>query len=176
MLGHSSEHTLKQRNLFTSGWAEYKLLDSGNKKKLEQFNHMRIIRFEPEAEWKPSLPSSTWKQSNAQYLVHGKKDSGGWDISKKTPINWLISIDNISAELSIDNSPHIGIFPEQVENWRWLAKNISEIDKPIRVLNLFAYTGLSTLFSAEAGAKVTHVDASRKAIRMAKHNALLSSI
>jgi len=152
------------------------LLDSGGKKKLEDFNQVRIVRFEPEAVWKPSLPQSIWKNTHARYTYQGDKKSGAWHISDKTPRNWPISIGEIRAELNISNSPHIGIFPEQVENWRWIAERIMDKRKPIRVLNLFAYTGLSTLFAARAGASVTHVDASIKAIRMGKKNAEMSLI
>ncbi|MCD6356727.1 MAG: class I SAM-dependent methyltransferase, partial [Anaerolineaceae bacterium] len=166
----------KKNNITSAGWSDYELLDSGNQRKLEQFGNRRLIRFEPEAVWKPSLPISEWTSADAEYVILKGKNSGDWNFLTEKDPSWSINLDNLSVELNIAKSRHIGIFPEQLENWRWIKEKINKSNRAISVLNIFAYTGISTLYAAKAGAAVTHVDASRKAIEIGKISCKLSGM
>lgn len=157
-------------DLISKGWEDYHLLDSGGERKLEQFGSIRLVRFEPEAVWKPALPIQSWEQSHANYSIKTKTSTGSWNFREGTLQNWLILYQNIAFTLSVTESRHIGIFPEQQPNWDWVAEKISSSREQLKILNLFAYTGGMTIFSSKSGAEVTHVDASRSAVQIAKIN------
>lgn len=135
----------------------YKLLDCGEKQKLEEVGGVRIVRNEPRAWWKKSLPEEEWKGT-------------------KTELETVVDIfDGIKAKIKFkETSKHIGIFPEQMGEWRWVADKIK--NKEINVLNLFGYTGIATLVAAKNGARVTHVDASKQSIDWARENQKLSGL
>lgn len=168
---HDAYHPIR-----SAGWQDYELLDSGNSRKLERFGHIILDRFEPEALWPPKLKSTAWQEAHQRYILDLKKNSGRWEVVKEGQAEWTIKLDQLRIALALSASRHIGIFPEQLENWRWLQEQLLNKNKPARVLNLFAYTGIASLYCAKAGAHVTHVDASRAAIEMAKNNQILSKL
>ncbi len=176
MINENNKNDRDHKNLTTTGWADYELLDSGNKKKLERFGSYHLIRFEPEAIWKPSLKKSIWDSADAEFTLPKGESTGLWTFrTKKTP-PWSISIDGLRVVLGISKSRHIGIFPEQLENWRWTEEKIDASKKKTNILNLFGYTGIASIFAARAGAFVTHVDASRKAMEIGKKSLSLSDL
>jgi 23S rRNA (cytosine1962-C5)-methyltransferase len=166
----------ENKSLTTTGWADYELLDSGNKKKLERFGAHHLIRFEPEAIWKPSLKKSVWDSADAEFTLPKGERTGSWTFRTKKPSSWSISIDDLCIVLKISKSRHIGIFPEQLKNWRWVEEKINASKREINILNLFGYTGIASIFAAHAGALVTHVDASRKAMELGKESLSLSDL
>lgn len=142
---------------------DYILLDTGNGKRLEQFGNITVIRPAKQADWKPSLPVSDWNQ--AELFYENEKWTGA-------PEEFTTHFNDITFSLAKMDNGQVGVFPEQVENWEWLQKT-TEGEKH-KILNGFAYTGGSTLFSSNHINKVTHLDASKPAIKKAKHNMELS--
>ena len=165
-----------RKDLQTNGWADYELLDSGSKKKFERFGSHQLIRFEKEAIWKQSLSTNVWGIADAEFTLSKGERNGSWHFFNEKPRSWSLIIDGFNILLNISESRHIGIFPEQLENWRWIEKKIAESGKKANVLNLFGYTGVATLFAARAGASVTHIDASRKAIEIGKKSLQASDL
>lgn len=163
-------------------WKDYELLDSGNENKLERFGTKRIVRPEHSAVWKPALSMNDWASAHAEFLPGGGEVGGGWKFRRSNLKTWRIAYKKINFKLVIENSRQIGVFPEQAVNWDWIEEKIrlrfenQPLVTPIRVLNLFGYTGIATLAAASAGADVTHVDASRKAVRWARENQSLSGL
>ncbi len=157
----------------------YKLLDSGNKKKLEEINGTKIVRSEPRAWWKPELSKEEWEKAvaSSQYLASSSK-------IKNDSLETVIEIfDWIKAKIKYKNtSKHIGIFPEQFSQWRWISEKLKiensklKIPNSLSVLNLFGYTGIASLVCAKMGAKVTHVDASKQSVNWARENQKLSGL
>jgi len=163
-------------DLITEGWRDYELLDSGNRRKLERFGEILLIRFEPEAAWKPHLNKSEWERAHAEFTLQPGAKRGKWTIHKPIPDFWILEVGKFRVKLSITDSRHLGIFPEQLPNWLWIQSVIGESDFVPKVLNLFAYTGIATIFAANAGAEVTHVDASKNAVYRASENLRLSGL
>ncbi len=163
-------------SLTSSGWQDYELCDSGRSQKLERFGDIRLVRFEPEAVWKPALPLSDWQQAHAVFTIEKGSPTGTWRYLQEVPDGWQIGLQGLTIQLRIRNSRHVGIFPEQIENWNWIENKIKSAGREIRVLNLFGYTGIASLFAARAGAEVTHVDAARSAVKWAQANQELSSL
>lgn len=149
---------------------DYSLLDSGHGQKLERFGPQTIIRPASQAVYPPRLPKSDWDQAGSLFSREGK---AGWR-RNTLPKFWSIELEGIRFKLEPTDFGHLGIFPEQKEQWRWLQETIS--GKPVRVLNLFAYSGGSTLACAKAGANVCHLDASKGMVAWAKENAALSGL
>ena len=162
--------------IHSSGWAEYELLDSGDRRKLERFGAIILDRFEPDAHWSPSLSPGAWDRAHRKYLIDPPQHSSHWQSNHPASDEWVISLDELKIALKCTDSRHIGIFPEQLSNWRWLADTIMQAKKPLNILNLFAYTGIASLYCAKSGAKVTHVDASRSAIELARKTQSLSKM
>jgi 23S rRNA (cytosine1962-C5)-methyltransferase len=154
----------------------YSLLDSGDGRKLEKVGPYILIRPEAEAIWQPALSPNEWKSAHAEFVVTTEKNGGHWDSYKKHPDEWQIACNGLNLRLEIGNSKQIGIFPEQSAHWEWMQACIRASKKPLRVLNLFGYTGVASLAAAQAGAKVTHLDASRKAIGWGMQNQKLSGL
>jgi 23S rRNA (cytosine1962-C5)-methyltransferase len=154
-------------------WREYELIDSGEGEKLERFGTYIIARPDPRALWKKSANAAIWQSAHARY-VRSNKESGDWDISKEPPNPWHIAYDTVVFTLKPTSYKHVGIFPEQAVNWRWMKEKIT--GKNVKVLNLFAYTGGATLAAAAAGAEVTHVDSAKSAITWARENAVASGL
>lgn len=169
-------HNSNEKSITISGWQDYELLDSGTSRKLERFGEILLSRFEPQAAWKPALPLSQWAQSQADFQITKGSNSGQWKIQADFPEEWQIAYKGISFKLQVQRSRHIGIFPEQCTGWDWIEEKVRPADHPMRVLNLFAYTGAATLFAARAGAQVTHVDASRSAVKWGQANQTLNGM
>lgn len=184
-------------HLLTSpGWKDYELLDSGGGQKLERFGPYTFVRPEVQALWTKTLPADEWLAAHAVFQPSGEESGGHWAFKKKVPEHWEISYSlpilhprdsrsqngGAGGELhfSVMTTPgrHLGVFPESAAHWDWMAGliyNRIKVKKSlVNVLNLFGYTGLATLACAASGAKVTHVDASKKSVTWARANQALS--
>jgi len=157
-------------------WRSYELLDSGEGMKLERYGKFVLARPEAEAIWKKKLPEKAWQQADALFISSGEEHGGHWQSSKTLPERWIVDYKGLKCWAQLSGSRHIGIFPEQASQWDWIEQQIKAAKRPVRVLNLFGYTGLASLSAARAGAEVTHVDASRKAVNWAKENQELSGL
>lgn len=146
------------------------LLDSGNRKKLERFGGVTLIRSEPKAWWKPAADPADWQNADAQY----EDDAGQWQTRRRTPRSWSFEAEGLTLEGRLtDGTKHVGLFPEQASHWHWMRERLTPDS---RILNLFGYTGMASLVAAQAGAKVTHVDASKPAIAWGRDNQQRSSL
>ena len=150
------------------------MIDAGNGEKLEQVGPYRLRRPESNAQQFLETLPSIWKNPEAWYLSEGK--SGQWKSVKNLPETWVVRQDQLRFEVALTPHKHIGIFPEQAANWHWIQQRIRSAQAPIRVLNLFAYTGGATMAAAQAGASVVHVDASKAMVQWAKRNASLNAL
>lgn len=164
----------------TPGFADYALVDSGSGRKLERFGKFVVDRPEPQAMWQPRLEAAVWSRANAQFRAdkgEDDDDGGRWRCDKPLPETWPISVLGTTILCRLTNFRHLGIFPEQLPHWQWMTERIKDVggERP-RVLNLFAYTGAASLIAARAGAEVTHLDASKKAIAWAKQNQAASKM
>lgn len=157
---------------YPQSWTEYNLIDSGGGEKLEEFSGYKIIRPDPRAIWNKNKPIQVWQ--NADAIFARNFSDGRWNYKNKPPQKWQIKYKNLFFNLKPTDFRHVGIFPEQAANWDWLTEKIN--GAPLKILNLFAYTGGSTVAASKAGAKVTHVDASKNIISWAKENALSSGL
>ena len=156
----------------------YSLLDSGNGKKFERFGGVTLVRPCAQAVWQPSLPATEWARATASF---DRDDGNRWQGRGRLPASWNIRVDNLVFKLSGTDFGHLGIFPEQRGQWRWIAQKIKAASRAgapsgPRVLNLFAYSGGSTLAAAVAGAPVCHLDASRGMVQWARENAALNNL
>ncbi|WP_156850612.1 class I SAM-dependent methyltransferase [Bartonella refiksaydamii] len=152
--------------------ADYALIDSGNGQKLERYGGYHIIRPEGQALWKPVLSQEQWANVDAIFTGNRNEESiGRWHFPKK-PLGetWPLSWNGLSFLGRFTSFRHVGVFPEQNAHWRFMEEQIVKTTRPIKLLNLFGYTGIASLIGARAGANVTHVDASKKAIAWAKAN------
>ena len=162
-------------------WKDYALLDSGDGLKLERFGQYVFVRPESQAMWKRTLDAE-WKNAHAIFQPTGEESGGHWDFKKKVDEQWdmVYPLPHVNKELKfrVMTTPgrHLGVFPEVAAHWDWVNGLISNADKETNVLNLFGYTGLATLAAASAGAKVTHVDASKKSVSWARDNQVLSKL
>ena len=157
-------------------WQDYELLDSGGGSKLERYGRYVFVRPEHQAIWKPVLPSNDWQQADAFFQPTGEESGGHWKFNHPMDENWVMRYKNLRFRAQASPSRHLGVFPEQANHWDWLQEQIQTAGHPVRVLNLFGYTGLASLAAAQAGAQVTHVDASKKSIQWARTNQSLSKL
>lgn len=189
------------RLLDSPAWHDYELLDSGNGLKLERFGPYRLVRPEVQAMWQRALPESQWREVNAVFRATSEESGGHWEVLKTMTDRWQMEYalapgsspkgrgrDMLSAvpptggrgglRFWAMTTPgrHLGVFPEGAAHWDWCANLIAGANRPVRVLNLFGYTGLASLAAARAGAAVTHVDASRKSVGWARENQALSGL
>ena len=162
--------------LTSPDWQDYELLDSGAGQKLERYGLYRFVRPEPEAVWKPALPEKDWKNIHAAFIPSPEENGGRWKPLLPVPERWPIQYKTLRFWASLSASRHVGLFPEQACQWDWIASQIQAARRPLTVLNLFGYTGLASLAAASAGARVTHLDASRKVVSWARDNQQLSKI
>jgi 23S rRNA (cytosine1962-C5)-methyltransferase len=160
----------------TPKWTDYELLDSGAGKKLERFGEFTLIRPEPQATWTPSLSSREWQIADAEFAKAKGAWQGQWKVCKPLPERWPMQRKNLQFWVRPAPSGHVGVFPDQACHWDWIADVIKNATRPVKALSLFGHTGLATLAAAAAGAAVTHVDASRKAIAWACENQRLSGL
>ncbi len=159
------------------GWQDYEVLDTTGGEKLERWGDYILVRPDPQVIWDTPHDHPMWKKKNAHYH-RSKKGGGEWEFID-LPKTWDINYGDLKFRLQPFSFKHTGLFPEQAVNWDWFSSIIKEeVDKgrEVKVLNLFAYTGGATVSAANAGAKVTHVDASKGMVNWAKENAVLSGL
>jgi len=170
--------------LESSRWQSYALLDSGDGLKLERFGKYVFVRPESQAMWKRKLdPEGEWKEAHAVFIPTGEESGGHWNFKKKVDEKWEMRYPlspNPSALLRFwamtTPGRHLGVFPEVAAHWDWFSGLIAQPEGEINILNLFGYTGLASLAAAAAGARVTHVDASKKSVSWARENQALSGL
>lgn len=155
-------------------WKDYEVIDCSQGEKLERWGKYILLRPDPQVIWETPKTDKRWKKLNAHYH-RSAKGGGEWEFFD-LPKQWDIRYGLLTFHLKPFSFKHTGIFPEQAVNWDWMADKIKHAGRPVRVLNLFAYTGGATLAAAKAGAEVTHVDASKGMVAWAKENALASGL
>ncbi len=162
--------------LSTRSWSDYALIDSGDGRKLERYGPFRVIRPEPQCLWGPALPVSDWEKADAVFDPTDEEEEGRWRFARLAPENWPLQWGDVRFHGRFTNFRHLAFFPEQAANWSWIDARIRSAGRPLRILNLFGYTGVASLVCAAAGAQVTHVDASKKSVAWARENAILSRL
>ena len=155
-------------------WKDYSLLDCSDGCRLEKWGEYTLIRPDPQVIWKNCRAHSAWKKADAVYN-RSKSGGGSWN-ENKLPEEWKINYRDLTFSIKPMGFKHTGLFPEQAVNWDWFSELIKNANRPIKVLNLFAYTGGATVAAAKAGASVCHVDASKGMVQRAKENAALSGL
>ena len=155
-------------------WQDYELLDCGGGEKLERWDKQFLVRPDPQAIWETPHQNPAWKRANARYL-RSQTGGGHWE-KKALPESWKVHYGELTFQVKPMNFKHTGLFPEQAVNWDFVMDKIRNAGRPIRVLNLFAYTGGATVACAKAGASVCHVDAAKGMVAWAKDNARLSGL
>lgn len=155
-------------------WKDYEVIDSSTGEKLERWDKYLLVRPDPQVIWNTPKQQAGWKKKNGHYH-RSSKGGGEWEFFD-LPKEWQISYKDLVFNLKPFSFKHTGIFPEQATNWDWFSDLIRKANRPIKVLNLFAYTGGATLSAAKAGAQVTHVDASKGMVNWAKENAASSGL
>lgn len=154
---------------------EYQLLDFGGGRKLERFGAYVIDRPSPAAASGSRSDPAAWARADARY-DRAAGQHGAWTFARQIAETWPIRFGPMTLELKATESGQVGLFPEQAENWEWIAERVRTAGRPLKILNLFAYTGASTLAATAAGAEVTHVDAASNAVTWARRNAALSNM
>jgi len=160
----------------TQGWPDYALLDSGHGRKLERYGRFTVVRPEPQCLWAPALPAEAWEQADAVFDPTDEEDAGRWKFRGKPVDAWPLAWGDVRFNGRFTAFRHLAFFPEQAANWTWLDAAVRAAGGQPKVLNLFGYTGVASLVMAAAGAAVTHVDASKKAVGWARENAALSGL
>ena len=162
------------KTLRTTAWADYALVDSGGGRKLERYGDFLVIRPEPQCWWPAKYPG-LWDVADAIFDPAGDEDEGRWSFRRQPAEPWVLTWERVRFHGRFTNFRHLAFFPEQAANWAWQSDIIAS--RPgAKILNLFGYTGVASLAAAAAGAHVTHVDASKKAIGWARDNAALSGL
>ena len=156
-------------------WQDYELIDATEKNRLERWGQTILIRPDPQVVWKNAPASPLWDKADAVYH-RSSKGGGSWETRRSLPQKWRIGWQDLTLIVSPTGFKHTGVFPEQAVNWEWYRKIITAAGRPIRVLNLFGYTGGATLACMAAGAHVTHVDAAKGMIQWGKENRELSKL
>jgi 23S rRNA (cytosine1962-C5)-methyltransferase len=160
----------------THGWGDYALLDSGDGRKLERYGPYTVVRPEPQCLWAPRLPAARWEAADAVFEPADEEEAGRWRFKGKPKESWPLAWNKVRFHGRFTNFRHLAFFPEQAANWDWLTERVRAAGGQPRVLNLFGYTGVASLAMAAAGAAVTHVDASKKAVGWARDNAELAGL
>lgn len=155
-------------------WKDYEVIDCSDGEKLERWGEYLLVRPDPQVIWNTPKSHYGWKKMNGHYH-RSVKGGGEWEFFN-LPEQWSINYKSLTFQLKPFSFKHTGLFPEQAVNWDWFSGIIQAADRPVKVLNLFAYTGGATLAAAAAGASVTHVDASKGMIGWAKENAKTSGL
>jgi 23S rRNA (cytosine1962-C5)-methyltransferase len=179
--------------LEASNWRDYELLDSGNGLKLERFGKYIFARSESQAMWGCALPKKDWEAAHAVFQPTAEESGGHWIEKKKLPDKWEMKyplaltptplpkgeghgMRELTFSVMTTPGRHLGVFPEVASHWDFMVDLIQKANRPVRVLNLFGYTGLASLAAAAADAQVTHVDASKKSVSWARENQALSRL
>ncbi|MBR3778712.1 MAG: class I SAM-dependent methyltransferase [Clostridia bacterium] len=158
-----------------NNWKDYELLDTSRGERLERWGDIILIRPDPQILWDTPRRDPRWKQAHARY--HRSNTGGGqWERYRPIPDSWQIAYGDLQFALKPMGFKHTGLFPEQAVNWDLMADLIKRENRPVKVLNLFGYTGAATLACVAAGAHVTHVDASKGMVAWGKENAVASGL
>jgi 23S rRNA (cytosine1962-C5)-methyltransferase len=152
----------------------YELIDSGDSRRLEKWSGVLVDRPAPQAVWPKNINCKDWEDSQ----IYFNKENLKWQVKKETPDNWCFNIDKISCKLKLSSNGQVGVFPEQLLNWDWINKRLSNIERPVKILNAFAYTGVATLVASASSKniEVWHVDNAKSFITWARENASLSGL
>lgn len=167
--------------LCANDWTDYELIDCGAFEKLERFGHYVLARPEPQAVWKKTLSDSQWTDQTHACFKRDKlsPEKGQWTMTKKMPEQWFVSyIHNaikVKFRLGLTAFKHVGLFPEQSENWKYIFEKVKAQAQP-KVLNLFAYTGGASLIAKQAGADVIHVDSIKQVVNWSRENMEASNL
>ncbi len=160
---------------YSKDFKDYELIDANNGKRLERWGNIFLVRPDPQAMWNLPFDQRKWDKAHAVY--HRSSSGGGaWEVVKSVPDVWSIGYKGLTFNLKPMGFKHTGLFPEQAVNWDLMSEFIEKANRPVKVLNLFAYTGGATLACLKAGASVTHVDASKGMVQWAKENAKASGL
>ncbi len=157
-----------------ANWKDYEILDTSSWEKLERWGDYLLVRPDPQVIWNTPKKNAGWQKRNGHYH-RSSKGGGEWEFFN-LPNEWEIRYGELTFRLKPFSFKHTGLFPEQAVNWEWFSALIRHAGRPVKVLNLFAYTGGATLAAAKAGAQVTHVDASKGMVTWAKENAVSSGL
>jgi len=156
-------------------WQDYELIDTGGGEKLERWGDIILRRPDPQIIWPLEQETNEWRHVHGHY--HRSSSGGGqWDWKKQIPERWTVHYGDLAFHIKPTSFKHTGLFPEQAVNWSWMMDKIKNAGRPIKVLNLFAYTGGATVACASAGAEVCHVDAAKGMVQWAKENIQLSGL
>ena len=158
-----------------NNWKDYEILDMANGEKLERWGNVTLIRPDPQIIWNNKTFPEKWSKADARYN-RSSSGGGGWKYNKKIPENWQIKYKDLTFNIKPMGFKHTGLFPEQAVNWDWMISKIKDAKRPIKVLNLFAYTGGATVACSYAGASVCHVDSSKGMTTWAKENIVSSGL
>ena len=158
-----------------NNWKDYEILDMSNGEKLERWGNIVLARPDPQIIWKNKSYPEKWKNINARYM-RSSTGGGHWEYKKKVPESWQVKYKDLTFNIKPMGFKHTGLFPEQAVNWDWMIQKIQKAERPIRVLNLFAYTGGATVACSYAGAQVCHVDSSKGMTSWAKENIASSGL
>ena len=156
-------------------WKDYEILDMANGEKLERWGNIYLIRPDPQIIWKEKTFPEKWKKANAKY-IRSSTGGGAWNYKNKLPESWQIHYKDLKFLVKPMGFKHTGLFPEQAVNWDWMIEKIQSAERPIKVLNLFAYTGGASVACSYAGASVCHVDSSKGMVTWAKENVATSGL
>lgn len=156
-------------------WKDYEILDMTNGEKLERWGNIYLIRPDPQIIWKEKTFPEKWKKANAKY-IRSSTGGGAWNYKNKLPESWQIHYKDLKFLVKPMGFKHTGLFPEQAVNWDWMIEKIQSAGRPIKVLNLFAYTGGASVACSYAGASVCHVDSSKGMVTWAKENVATSGL
>ena len=155
-------------------WKDYTIIDTSSGEKLEMWGKYSLVRPDPQVIWKTEKKHPLWTRADASYK-RSRSGGGAWN-ENRLPESWNIKYKDLTFLIKPTGFKHTGLFPEQAVNWDWFRALIENAGRPIKVLNLFAYTGGATVAAAKAGASVCHVDASKGMVQCAKENARLSGL
>jgi len=153
---------------------DYRLLDCSDGERLEAWGDKILIRPDPQVIWRDRRQHPLWNKADARYK-RSSSGGGAWT-ENRLPGSWVITVSSLRFRIKPMGFKHTGLFPEQAANWEWFSKLIRDAGRPVKVLNLFAYTGGATVAAAKAGASVCHVDAAKNMVAQAKENAALNSL
>ena len=156
-------------------WEDYELIDCSEGERLERWKDIILIRPDPQVIWKTRKKHPLWKKANARY-VRSNSGGGKWETFTRIPAEWNVDYNDLTFHIKTMGFKHTGLFPEQAVNWDYTTDLIKNAGRPVKVLNLFAYTGGATIACLKAGAHVTHVDASKGMVQWARENAELSGV
>jgi len=156
-------------------WIDYELIDMANGEKLERWNNIILVRPDPQIIWKNKTSPKAWEKADAIYK-RSKTGGGAWEYKHKLPLSWHVKYKNLTFNIKPMGFKHTGLFPEQAVNWDFMMDKIKNAARPIKVLNLFAYTGGASVACLKAGAHVTHVDSSRGMVEWCKENVRMNGL